>query len=138
MFFIVQAHERGRNMQRVMVVDDDPALREMLAIILEGEEFDVATAGDGRAAVERIAKGWHPDIILLDLMMPVMDGAAVCRWLVTHMPPHERPRVVILSASALPGEVVPEADAMLPKPFSIDAVLGLLHRMCPPQLPAIA
>ncbi len=125
-------------MQRVMVVDDDPALREMLAIILEGEDFDVVTAGDGRAAVECIARGWHPDVVLLDLMMPVMDGAAVCRWLAAHLAAHERPRVVILSASVLPGEVVPNADAMLPKPFDIDAVLRVLHRMCPPQLPAIA
>jgi len=63
---------------RVLVVDDDPALAEMLTIVLRGEGFDTAVVRDGARAVE-VFRDLHPDLILLDLMLPGMSGMDVCK-----------------------------------------------------------
>ena len=63
---------------RVLVVDDEPAVREVLARILEVEGFEVALAGDGRAAVRAQATA-RADAVLLDVLMPGLDGLEVCR-----------------------------------------------------------
>lgn len=118
-------------MARVLVVDDDPALREMLGIILESEGYEVARARDGAEAVACLQSGWQPAVMLLDVLMPVMDGGEVCEWVATQLLPHERPHVVILSASLAPGTRLPLADAQLSKPFGVDAVLSLVRRFCP-------
>jgi two-component system response regulator MtrA len=63
---------------RVLVVDDDPALAEMLGIVLRGEGFDPAFVADGAKAVQAY-RDLKPDIVLLDLMLPGMSGIDVCR-----------------------------------------------------------
>ena len=63
---------------RVLVVDDDPALAEMLGIVLRGEGFDPAFVGDGGKAVQAY-RDLKPDLVLLDLMLPGMSGIDVCR-----------------------------------------------------------
>jgi two-component system response regulator MtrA len=63
---------------RVLVVDDDPALAEMLTIVLRGEGFDTAVVRDGARAVEAFRES-HPDLILLDLMLPGMSGLEICK-----------------------------------------------------------
>jgi two-component system, OmpR family, response regulator MtrA len=63
---------------RVLVVDDDPALAEMLTIVLRGEGFDTAVVGDGTRALPAVRE-LRPDIVLLDLMLPGMNGIDVCR-----------------------------------------------------------
>lgn len=63
---------------RVLVVDDDAALAEMLGIVLRGEGFDPVFCGDGGAALEAFRSA-KPDVVLLDLMLPGMDGIDVCR-----------------------------------------------------------
>jgi CheY-like chemotaxis protein len=115
-------------MTRVLVVDDDAALRDMLALILGGEGYEVTTAGDGADAMELLAGGMRPAVMLLDLMMPVMGGAAVCEWLAAAIPAAERPRVVILSAGLSATANYPGADATLAKPYDVDDVLALLRR----------
>ncbi len=117
-------------MFRVLVVDDDPALREMLSIILISEGYEVCQARNGLEAVECLQRDWRPAVMLLDVMMPLMDGVAVCQWVTTTLPVHERPRIVILSASMVPGTQFPTADAMLTKPFGVDAVLDLVQHFC--------
>lgn len=67
-------HSRGR----VLVVDDDAALSEMLGIVLRGEGFDPVFCADGAAAVEAFRSS-QPDLVLLDLMLPGRDGIDVCR-----------------------------------------------------------
>ena len=64
---------------RVLVVDDDPALAEMLTIVLRGEGFDTAVVGDGDAGAWPRSATLRPDLVLLDLMLPGMDGIDVCR-----------------------------------------------------------
>lgn len=119
-------------MTRVLVVDDDPSLREMLAFILESEGYEVARARDGAEAVACLVSGWQPAVMLLDVLMPVMDGYAVCEWVATHLAAHTRPRIVILSASLTPGVALPLADAQLSKPFGVDAVLDLVRQFSLP------
>ena len=65
-------------MATILVVDDDDAIRLVLRIELVAEGHEVVEAGDGREALARLDE-WHPDVVLLDLMMPVMDG-----WEVLH------------------------------------------------------
>ncbi|HET8641843.1 MAG TPA: response regulator, partial [Pseudonocardiaceae bacterium] len=63
---------------RILVVDDDPALAEMLTIVLRGEGFDTAVVGDGTKALPALRE-LKPDLVLLDLMLPGMNGIDVCK-----------------------------------------------------------
>ena len=64
--------------QRILLVDDDPHLLVVLSEQLRDDGYDVATARDGQEALRRLEAGW-PDLILLDLMMPRVDGLALAR-----------------------------------------------------------
>lgn len=66
--------------QKILLVDDEPDILEMIGFNLEREGFEVFTASNGRKAVE-LAKTHYPDLILLDVMMPEMDGMETCREL---------------------------------------------------------
>src|SRR5438309_10958734 len=70
---------------RVLVVDDESTLTELLSMALRYEGWDVRGAGDGHAAVE-IARVFEPDVVVLDIMLPDMDGLAVLRQLRTYVP----------------------------------------------------
>jgi two-component system, OmpR family, response regulator MtrA len=63
---------------RILVVDDDPALSEMLSIVLRGEGFDTAVVSEGPRALPAVRE-MRPDVVLLDLMLPGMNGIDVCR-----------------------------------------------------------
>jgi two-component system response regulator MtrA len=67
-----------RTRGRILVVDDDAALAEMLGIVLRGEGFEPVFCGDGSAALDAF-RASRPDVVLLDLMLPGMDGIDVCR-----------------------------------------------------------
>ena len=60
----------------VLVVDDDAEIRQALTDVLEDEQYEVLTASNGREALQLVGDGLVPDVILLDVMMPVMDGIA--------------------------------------------------------------
>ena len=65
---------------RVLVVDDDPSLAEMLGIVLRGEGWDVGHCPDGSGALEAF-RAFKPDVVLLDVMLPGLDGVQVCQQL---------------------------------------------------------
>jgi DNA-binding response OmpR family regulator len=102
---------------RVLVVDDEPDILLMLRLALEGAGFDVVLAADGEQALERVDDE-RPDVILLDVMMPVLDGWGVLRRLTTFLDP---PPVVVVSARSSPADVEQAvslgADDYVPKPF---------------------
>ena len=107
---------------RVLVVEDVADLRDFYAILLRDEGYEVACATDGSDALRWLS--WRPDVILLDLMMPVMDGYefyAKMRKL-----PGEHPPVIVVSAVAPMRASLPGIHATLPKPFDFTQ---LLHRV---------
>ncbi len=83
---------------KVLVVDDEEAILELLKYNLEKSGFDVRTASDGQIAVD-VAKKFHPELVLLDIMMPKMDGVEACRQL-RAMPELMNTYIVFLTARA--------------------------------------
>jgi two-component system, OmpR family, alkaline phosphatase synthesis response regulator PhoP len=88
----------NKPMHKVLVVDDEEPILELLKYNLEKEGYDVKTANDGVKAVE-IAKKFVPDLVLLDIMMPKMDGVETCR-LIRQIPEMQKSYVVFLTARA--------------------------------------
>ena len=114
---------------RILVVDDEPQVVWMLQFSLEAEGYQTLSARDGRAALNEVREH-HPSIVLLDIMMPVMDGWAFLEELQT-LPVAERPRVIVVSArSSLRDRAKAAelgADAFVAKPFNVDDLLVILH-----------
>jgi CheY-like chemotaxis protein len=118
-------------MPRVLVVDDDPAIRDMLSDSLRYEGYQVETAPNGARAFEMLQSA-PPDLVLLDLMMPVMSGwelLARCRgdWHYGHM------RVLVLSAASSASTDGLAAEGFLPKPFELTQLLDMVERLVKPQ-----
>jgi CheY-like chemotaxis protein len=106
----------------VLVVDDDPDILEAICDILEVEDYRVAKARNGLEALERI-DAERPDAILLDLMMPVMDGVTFAQAL-RQRPARDVP-IVVISADGNPQRAASVgARAYLAKPFDIDTLLA--------------
>ena len=114
---------------RVLVVDDEPQVVWMLQFSLEAEGYQTFAARDGRAALEEVRQH-HPSLMLLDIMMPEMDGWTVLEHL-QQLDPAERPRVVVVSARASLRDRVKAselgADAFVAKPFNVDDLLHVLQ-----------
>lgn len=115
----------------VLVVDDEPQVVWMLQFSLDAEGYQTLTARDGRAALEQL-KEHHPKLMLLDIMMPVMDGWSVLEELQA-LPEEERPRVIVVSARSSLRDRAKAADlgvdAFVAKPFNVDDLLGVVHNL---------
>lgn len=113
----------------VLVVDDEPQVVWMLRFSLEAEGYQTLEARDGRAALGEIRRH-RPDLVLLDVMMPVMDGWSVLEALQA-LPEQERPRVVVVSARASLRDRAKAAelgaDAFVAKPFNVEDLLDLIR-----------
>ncbi len=117
--------DRGR---RVLVVDDDPSIQGFLAEALADEGYGVRTAANGREALT-VLQAWRPDLILLDLMMPEMDGWA---FLARQRLDLELVRipVIVMSASYSPHSGAGRIAAdLLTKPFAIDQLLSKVEAL---------
>jgi two-component system chemotaxis response regulator CheY len=111
------------NRPLVLVVDDDPDILDAICDILDAEGYRVARARHGGEALERVAAEL-PSVILLDLMMPVMDGFAFANALRQRPLPRHIP-IVVISADGNPQKAAAlGAQAYLAKPFDIDALLS--------------
>jgi CheY-like chemotaxis protein len=110
---------------QLLVVEDDPDIRDTLAEALAWEGYDVTTASNGLEALELLRGGLHADVILLDLMMPVMSGWEF-RRVQQDDPALAGIPVVVLSASS-PGNARP--DRYLAKPFRIEDLLSVLGEL---------
>jgi len=112
---------------RVLVVEDEHELRELIARWLEGKGYTVSEAADGQDAVELLEAGLEPDVILLDLSLPRMSGRAFLEWM-RAQPKHEHRRVIV--ASAYLDELPPvEADRSFQKPFRPERLAAELERL---------
>jgi CheY-like chemotaxis protein len=106
----------------ILVVDDDRDIREAIAEILREEGFDVREACDGQQALARLAEG-KPDVMLLDLMMPVMSGWQVLQQVRGSEHYADLP-IVVLSALDAPG-----CRDFIRKPVSLDRLLELIETL---------
>ncbi len=112
----------------VLVVDDDPDILDAICDILAGEGYRVARARHGVEALDRVAHEL-PSLILLDLMMPVMDGVAFASALRERGTANGVP-IVVISAEGNPQKaIVVGAQGYLAKPFDIDALLTQVASM---------
>jgi two-component system response regulator MprA len=114
---------------RVLVVDDEPAVRESLERVLRHDGYEVDLAQDGREAIRRLAVG-RPDAVLLDVLMPSLDGLEVCRRI---RDTGDRTPVLMLTArDAITDRVAgleAGADDYLPKPFALEELLARLRAL---------
>jgi two-component system, OmpR family, response regulator MprA len=114
---------------RVLVVDDDPPLRRMLARTLAAEGYDVTVAGDGGGALAEAERA-APDVIVLDVAMPALDGLAVCRRL--RSKGLSTPILMLTARDAVPDRVAgleAGADDYLVKPFAIQELIARLRAL---------
>lgn len=112
---------------RVLVVEDEHDLRELIARWLETRNYQVSQAADGRDAVELLEAGLAPDVILLDLTMPRMDGRAFLAWM--RASPKHRNRKVIVASAYLDEQPPVEAESTFSKPFRPDLLERELARL---------
>ncbi|HET6500088.1 MAG TPA: response regulator [Amycolatopsis sp.] len=115
-------------MARVLIVDDDADIRDLVAVKLSASGYDVVTAEDGVAGLAA-ARREHPDVLVSDVMMPGMSGIDVCREL-RREPETANLPIILLTARAQDGDVesgfASGADDYLIKPFNPQE---LLHRI---------
>ena len=117
---------------KILVVDDEQAVRESLRRSLTFNGYDVVLAEDGASALDQIGKE-QPDLVILDVMMPRMDGLEVCRTL--RSSGDDRPILVLTARDGVSDRVAgldAGADDYLPKPFC----LGGATRTCSFSVPS--
>src|SRR3954447_2595399 len=116
-------------MERVLVVDDEHAVRESIERVLRHDGFEVDVAADGREAIRRLAVV-RPDVVLLDVLMPQIDGLEVCRRM---RDTGDRTPVLMLTARDAVDDRVAGleagADDYLPKPFALEELLARLQAL---------
>ena len=114
-------------MTRVLVVEDEAAIAELLREMLEEEGYEVALAGDGQAALGQVMEA-RPDLVLSDVMMPVLDGRALCRILQANSAFCSIP-IVLMSAARQPSaDEDCRPAAFVQKPFHLPArLIGTAH-----------
>src|SRR2546427_8945707 len=111
---------------KILVVDDDAAIRELLQETLIAEGMEVVTAPDGRSSLEEFAR-LKPDLVLLDVNMPFVDGFEVCRRLKSNPETRLTPVVLVSALSATKGRVQvikAGAEGFLSKPFDHSELLA--------------
>jgi CheY-like chemotaxis protein len=116
---------------RVLVVDDDDVIRQLITVNLELEGFDVVTAVDGQDALDKV-KDAQPRVITLDVMMPRLDGWEAAARLRSD-PETAHIKVILLSARAQEADLQRGerigVDAYLTKPFDPDELIDLVRRL---------
>lgn len=121
---------------RVLVVDDDPSIRRMIMAALRREGYTFAEAANGREALDTMRRD-RPDIVILDLMMPMVSGWDVLRE--RSGDPHLLEIPVIVVSANRSAELASAMDkgicAFLPKPFDITVLSSLVRSCIPPDAP---
>jgi DNA-binding response OmpR family regulator len=117
------------------VVEDDLVLQELIAKVLAYSDVDVLTAADGRAGVT-LAREERPNLILMDRMMPVLDGIAAIKELKADPATRSIPTIAMSAGRNLRvhADDLP-ADGVLAKPFDIDVLLALVEFETRPDVP---
>ena len=112
----------------VLVADDELPLLNVLTAVLEYEGYKVLTATDGKEVLKRVSED-NPDVVLCDVMMPVMDGRDVCRTLRAD-PKYKHMPLVLMSAAYGSLETNDFDDVtFIAKPFDLDTLVQLVKRL---------
>ena len=115
-------------MKTILIVEDERVIAEVLSAILEDEGFHIIIADNGKAGLDSLAEH-RPDLVLCDVMMPVIDGRDMVRAMASN-PDYRSIPVIMMSAASLP---VTNRDytysAFLRKPFEIEDLLSTVHNV---------
>lgn len=110
----------------ILVVDDEPEIRESLEEFLTDEGYSVALAADGAEAMERLESDTPPCVVILDLLMPVLSGNEVYE----RMKQDPRlARIPVIVSTSDPSRA-PSGNLIMPKPINLDHLLGVVQRLC--------
>ncbi|NPC70311.1 response regulator [Corallococcus exiguus] len=123
-------HAVPNRSKTVLIVDDERDLRESIAELLEMSGYRVAQAANGLAALELLAAAPKPGMVLLDKMMPVMDGYEFL--LQVRSDPAYRELPVLMMTADAGFRAPPETLGLLHKPLDLDKLLRLVGQHCPP------
>jgi CheY-like chemotaxis protein len=110
----------------VMVIDDEPDVRLIARMVLSAAEFEVLEVSDGAAALAELAAGTRPDVLLLDVRMPNLDGWGLLQQLRDDPATADLPVVVLTADVAARSEapaILREGDVLITKPFQADDLL---------------
>ena len=120
----------GARRKLVLVVDDERQILDVSELVLEDEGYEVRTARDGQQALD-ILREVVPDLILLDMRMPVLDGWGFVREYRSRHESHAP--IVVLTAATSAAQRAKEIGAVgyLEKPFDLDALVGIVRRFVP-------
>jgi len=117
--------------RKILIVDDEPNIVMSLEFLMQQDGFDVAVAADGEQALSQLA-AWRPDLVLLDVMLPRLNGYEVCQKIRAN-PDFAAVKVVMLSAKGRELEVgkglALGADAYVTKPFSTRELMELVRSL---------
>jgi two-component system phosphate regulon response regulator PhoB len=118
----------AKTAHRILVVEDNAAIVEVLELLLKDTGYEVLTTTDGHS-VERLMQEWQPDVVLLDLLLPGLQGEVICQQIKSHTTLKHIP-LVLMSAHHDLQERAEQAgaDGYLRKPFSIDILTGTIER----------
>jgi len=114
----------------ILIVEDDEAIRETLRLALELEGYSVRTASNGKEGIDALPEMPRPCMILLDLMMPVMDGWAFVKALRLDMELASIPVVVVTAFSERARDI--RAEAIIKKPVDLDSMYEIVRGFCGP------
>lgn len=127
------------SLSRILVVEDDPTIRDCLAELLDLAGYDVITAPHGAAALERLDDAAQPPaLILLDMQMPVMDGWEFAAAYRQRPGPHAPIVVVTAAVDATGRGSAVDALRAIPKPFDVDEILDVADQCCGAVLQPLA
>lgn len=114
-------------MSRILIVDDEQDILEILQMILEMEGHAVDTASTGQQAIDKMS-AVVPDLVLSDVMMPVMNGIELLQRLKAH-PQHRAIPVILTSAGTIDAGALRGSDAFLRKPVDLDVLMQTIARI---------
>jgi CheY-like chemotaxis protein len=124
----MKQHDTDKKPSKILVVDDDPVIRDMMVEILEFEGYPMQAARNGLAALE-ILRGNDDYLVFLDYLMPVLNGRELCAMLASEPALQNRHVIVLMSAldTLAEASTTCNVDATLPKPFSVEDVVNILQ-----------